>query len=79
MRYVGNIAPTPLLMVNGTEDEQVPHENAELLFSAAREPKQIVWIESHHVNPRNVELTQRIIDTLRVRLTAMGVIPPQRD
>jgi len=76
MRYVGSIAPTPLLMVNGTEDEQVPRENAELLFSAAREPKQIVWIESHHVNPRNVELTRRIIDTLRVRLTAMGVIPP---
>jgi len=76
MRYVHKIAPTPLLMVNGIEDEQVPRENTELLFNAAQEPKQIVWIESHHVNPRNTELTRRIIDTLRTHLTVLGAIPP---
>ena len=75
MRYVDQIAPVPLLMVNGTNDEQVPRENTELLFNAALEPKQIAWIESRHVNPRNIELTLRIIDTLHARLTALGVIP----
>lgn len=79
MRYVEQIAPVPLLMVNGTNDEQVPRENTELLFNAAREPKQIAWLDSRHVNPRNPELTRRIIDTLRVRLAGIGVVPLQED
>ncbi len=74
MRYAGRMTPIPLLMINGTDDEQVPRSNAELLFAAAREPRELVWIESHHVNPRNVELTRRIIATLRERLTARGVL-----
>lgn len=75
MRYVGRMAPVPLLMINGTGDEQIPRENAEMLFAAAREPKELVWIPSHHVNPQNVELTRRIIATLRERLVARGVLP----
>ncbi len=75
MRYVGRMAPVPLLMINGTDDEQIPQENAEMLFAAARDPKELVWIPSHHVNPRNVELTLLIIATLRERLVARGVLP----
>ncbi len=75
MRYAARMTPVPLLMINGTNDEQIPRENAEMLFAAAREPKEIVWIPSHHVDPRNVELTRRIISTLRERLVARGVLP----
>lgn len=74
LRYAGQMSPVPLLMINGTVDEQIPRENAEMLFAAAREPKEIVWIESRHVNPRNAELTRRIIETLRERLAARGVL-----
>ncbi len=75
MRYVGRMAPVPLLMINGTDDEQIPRENVEMLFAAAGDPKELVWIPSHHVNPRNVELTRLIIATLRERLVARGVLP----
>jgi len=78
LRYADQMSPVPLLMINGTVDEQVPRENAELLFAAAREPKEIVWIESRHVKPRNVELTRRIIETLRERLTARGILSMPR-
>ena len=74
MRYADRIAPVPLLMINGTADEQIPRENVERLFAAAREPKELHWIESRHVNPRNPELTRQIIDTLRARLTAYGFL-----
>jgi dienelactone hydrolase len=75
LRYVGSVSPIPLLMINGTEDEQVPRPNAELLFAGAREPKRIVWIESQHVHPRNVELTRQIVTTLKHELAAMKIVP----
>jgi dienelactone hydrolase len=75
LRYAEKIAPVPLVMINGTEDEQIPRENAEKLFAAASEPKSLVWIDSRHVHPRNVELTHRIIRTLAGELRRLGVLP----
>jgi dienelactone hydrolase len=77
LRYAGRIAPTPLVMINGTEDEQVPRVNTVLLYEAAREPKKLIWIESRHVHPRNVELTRRIIATLRSELVRLHILPSQ--
>jgi len=75
LRFVDRIAPTPLVMINGTEDEQVPRANTMLLYEAAREPKKLIWIESRHVHPRNIELTRRIIATLRSELIGLRVLP----
>lgn len=74
LRYAGRITPVPLLMLNGSEDEKVPRKNVELLYEAAAEPKKIVWLESRHVYPGDVELTRRIIRTLTGELKAMGLL-----
>ena len=74
MRYVGQISPTPLLMINGTNDEQIPRENTLMFYDRANQPKKIVWLESQHVNVTNVELTRRIIHTLGRELIAMRVL-----
>lgn len=74
LRYIHDVSPTPLIMINGTQDEQIPRHNAELLYAAAREPKTHLWIESKHVHPRNPALTHRIIETLRRELSALGVL-----
>jgi fermentation-respiration switch protein FrsA (DUF1100 family) len=42
---VGRIAPRPLLFVNATRDEQVPRDAALRLHAAAREPREVVWLE----------------------------------
>jgi predicted peptidase len=76
MQFVDRIAPTPLVMINGTQDEQVPRENAELLYAAARQPKKLIWLESRHVNVRNIELTVRIIRALKAELTRMRILEP---
>jgi dienelactone hydrolase len=76
LRFIDGVSPIPLLMINGTEDEQVPRENTEMLFDGARAPKEIVWIESRHVHPRNMELTKRIIGTIRVKLAERGMVQP---
>jgi dienelactone hydrolase len=74
MRFVGRVAPTPLIMINGTEDEQVPRHNVELLYNAAGEPKSITWLESRHVRPDNAGLTRSILAVLKRQLALRGIV-----
>jgi hypothetical protein len=76
LRYIRDVSPTPLIMINGERDEQVPPENARMLFEVAREPKQIVWLPSRHVNPRDTALTRTIISTLGHELERTGILRP---
>ncbi len=76
LRWVDRIAPRPLLMLNGGDDEQVPRANSDALFAAAREPKKRILLPSRHVRPDNVALTRMILDTLRGELGRMGILPP---
>jgi uncharacterized protein len=46
--YVGLISPRPVLMINATRDELVPKGAADAFFTAAREPKTQVWMDSQH-------------------------------
>jgi len=49
VNWVGRIAPRPLLMINGKDDQIVPKECTERLFAAAKEPKEILWLEGGHM------------------------------
>jgi len=79
LRYAKSMTPTPLIMINGLNDEQVPRRNAELLFEEAREPKRQIWLESGHVNPRNPQLTRQIIAVLKIELVGLGVLEPEAE
>jgi dipeptidyl aminopeptidase/acylaminoacyl peptidase len=74
LRHIDRVAPTPLLMINGAQDEQVPRENVEMLYDKAGEPKKIIWLESKHVHPGNVDLTRLIVKTLKEELTEMKIL-----
>lgn len=74
MRHVAKIAPTPLIMVNGEQDELVPRENTERLFAKARQPKRMIWLSSMHVNPENVELSHRVAVALRDEMIGLGAL-----
>jgi hypothetical protein len=47
-RYIADLAPRPLLMVNTRQDDLVPRPAAEALFAAAAEPKSIEWYDGGH-------------------------------
>lgn len=51
IRAVRKIAGRPLLMVHGTGDRTVLPEQAERLFAAAGEPKELRWWTAGHVLP----------------------------
>lgn len=74
MQYVDRIAPTPLIMINGTDDEQIPRQNVEMLYNRAREPKNLVWLQSRHVRPTNVGLTRQIIQVLEGELARLDIV-----
>lgn len=73
---IGRIAPRPVLITHGTEDEIVPVRHAHTLFKAADEPKEL-WIVdgAHHVEARDLEpdaYYERISAFLEQNLSAPG-------
>lgn len=51
LRAVRKLGGRPLLMVHGTGDRTVRPEQAERLFAAAGEPKEIKWWNAGHILP----------------------------
>lgn len=50
--FVAHISPRPVLFLNGTGDSTVPRDAATALHEAAREPKEIRWVDAgHHLPP----------------------------
>jgi len=71
---VGNIAPRPLLLVQGERDDLVPEWMARQLYAAARPPKELYIIPgAHHADYSSVapvEYGARLIDFFERALTA---------
>jgi fermentation-respiration switch protein FrsA (DUF1100 family) len=42
------VAPTPLLIVHGTTDAVLLPELAQAAYDAARDPKELMWVETHN-------------------------------
>lgn len=74
LRYADKISPTPIVMINGVNDEQIPRYNTEVFFNAALEPKKLIWLESRHVRPDNTDLTRRIVATLKDELRRLKIL-----
>lgn len=52
LNFVGHISPRPLLMEHGKLDNIIPPANAQALYDAAGQPKQIVWFpDAGHIPP----------------------------
>jgi fermentation-respiration switch protein FrsA (DUF1100 family) len=51
LRAVRKLAPRPLLMVHGRDDRTVRADQAERLFAAAGEPKELRWYPAGHYLP----------------------------
>jgi fermentation-respiration switch protein FrsA (DUF1100 family) len=71
---IGRIAPRPILIIHGQEDEVVPVQHAYLLFKAANEPKDL-WLvpKARHVQARDLfthEYFERVEGFLRSALSA---------
>lgn len=72
LRYVASLAPRPLLIVNGLYDDRIPRRSAEALMNKAREPKEIVWLPTGHLEPSDTALIRELVDTAFARLPILA-------
>ncbi len=70
-RYVGGIAPRPVVMVNGRDDPQMPVRAVRALYAAAREPKAQIWLTTGHLMPTDRPLIRALVDTTLARLPVL--------
>ena len=68
------VAPRPLLLVHGAEDRRLPPQCSQLVYSWAREPKELVILEGakHSLRQRRQELRRLLVDWLRRQLRPGG-------
>lgn len=71
-KYIHRVAPRPLFLLNGTEDEAMPVRCSRLLHELAAEPKTIRWLPLGHVNIRDPEFHQHVLDTCMDWLRDIG-------
>lgn len=62
-RTVGQVAPRPVLIIGALGDERIPRRSTELLFAAAREPRELQWVGGRHMLPRDTALLRSITDS----------------
>ena len=65
VKYIGQIAPRPVLIQNGTEDTVIDPACARALQEAAREPKIIKWYQGDHLGKTSdldMPLVTRVLD-----------------
>lgn len=70
-RFIGRIAPRPIVMVNGADDPQMPAVAVRHLYDAARPPKTQIWLRTGHLMPTDSALIRELIDTAFARLPVL--------
>jgi dienelactone hydrolase len=59
-RWVGRISPRPVIIINARNDPAFPASSVAALHNAAKEPYEIIWIESDHIMPSRTEVVDAI-------------------
>jgi dienelactone hydrolase len=67
VHWVDRIAPRPFMMVNASGDERLPREGVDALFAAAREPKELMWMEGAHIHADSATIS-RLVDIVMERV-----------
>jgi fermentation-respiration switch protein FrsA (DUF1100 family) len=76
-RYAPRIAPRRFLMVNGRGDSLIPAANVAALYDAARDPKELIWMEGEHIQPEETALIGQVGGTVATWLHARGLLPDE--
>lgn len=62
-RHVGQISPTPLLMINALHDDLIPREAAERLARRARPPVHHIWLPYGHITAGEAAVIREVADS----------------
>ncbi len=71
VRYMARVAPRPVLLVNGIDDDLVVRASAEALIRATQPPRDVVWLPTGHLDPDDEAFLQELVDTALARLPVL--------
>lgn len=71
-RFIGRIAPRPVVMINGVDDPQMPVAAVKRLYDAARPPRSLLWLRTGHLMPTDSSLIRLLIDSAFARLPVLS-------
>jgi len=66
--WAARIAPRSLMIIGARADEQMAPAQVEKLYSAANEPKELLWSEGGHVRTDRVEIVRQLLGMVRTRI-----------
>ena len=59
--WVARIAPREVVVIGARDDELLPSHKVRNLYEAARPPKELIWTEGGHVDPRRPALLRKLL------------------
>lgn len=66
-KWIGRVAPRPVVMLNAMDDEKIPRRAVEILYEAAGEPKELVWMPGLHMRGNRPDVLRQLIDAVLAR------------
>jgi fermentation-respiration switch protein FrsA (DUF1100 family) len=76
--FASRISPRPFLMVNGRRDTRIPRACVRDLYDAAREPKELVWLDTRHRILDDADLMAETTTVVILWLERQGWFAEQR-
>jgi dienelactone hydrolase len=67
-RWIAQVAPRPVVMLNAEEDEKIPRRSVEILYEAASQPKELVWLPGNHMQGNRPDVLRRLVDAMLTRM-----------
>ena len=75
-RWIAQVAPRPVVMLNAEADEKIPRRSVEILYAAALAPKELVWLPGNHMQGNRPDVLRRLVDAMMVRAYPSSAAAP---
>lgn len=66
--WAKQISPRQVIVIGARDDERLPEHKVLNLYHAARQPKELIWTEGGHIDPRRPDLVQALLGIVRSRM-----------
>lgn len=66
-KWVAQVAPRPVIMINASEDERLPRAAIDVLHQSARQPREVIWLPGQHVQPNREDVIRSLVETVLTR------------
>jgi hypothetical protein len=63
-RWVDDVSPRPVVMINALADERIPRPLVERLYESAQQPKEQHWLPGMHMQRNRMDVLTALVDTV---------------